>query len=285
LLRRQVLDIWRPAAKAILLKTAQMLQRAGHGEEHLRLCELLKQETDLSKIESLLEQVNAAEDAFVAACEPLAFKDRAKDREELFRYQMAADYSDGWVEVKSGSGKLLGGFSSFYICRAGGAADPCNTLILNKEWSRQHEDMLAPKQKWKCRCCGSGYKTKFGMVVEIRMVGAGASLSLAPCTDQDDKDLHALILQEQFPDVKSAEELYELIPTVLPQESTFLRKAVQSDFWGGGAPTDFGVYKLLNFKVLQGLPMWNWKAAANFFTEQDLVQMKLKVQDGELVEC
>jgi hypothetical protein len=108
---------------------------------------------------------------------------------------------------------------------------------------------------------------------------------LAPCTDQDDKDLHALILQEQFPNVRSAEELYELIPTVLPQESTFLRKAVPSDFWGGGAPTDFGVYKLLNYHILQGLPVWNWKNAANFFTEQDLVHMQLKIFDGEVVEC
>ena len=152
MLRQQILQVWRPAAKAILLKAAQMQKRCAHGEEHWRLCELLKDETDLAKIETLLEQVDAAEDKFVAACEPLAFADRAKTREELFRYQMAADYSDGWVEVKSGSGKLLGGFSSFYICRAGPAADPCNTLILSKVWSRNHEDMMACKQGWKCRC-------------------------------------------------------------------------------------------------------------------------------------
>ena len=109
-------------------------------------------------------------------------------------------------------------------------------------------------------------------------------MTLAPCTDQDDKDLHALILQEQFPDVRSAEELYELIPTVLPQESTFLRKAEPRDFWGGGAATDFGVYKLLNFHILQSLPMWSWKDAANFFTEQDLVTLQLKNVGGELVE-
>ena len=78
---------------------------------------------------------------------------------------------------------------------------------------------------------------------------------MAPCADDDDKDVHAMILQEQYPDVKSAEELYELILMVLPQESAFLRKAVPADFWGN-TYTDFGVYKLLNVHVLEGLPAW-----------------------------
>ena len=152
-------------------------------------------------------------------------------------------------------------------------------------WARKHEDILDPGQKRHCLYCGAGYKTKFGMVVEIRRVGGGASLSLAPCTDDDDKDLHAMILQEQYPGVKSAEELYELIPTVIPQESAFLRKAVPADFLGG-TYTDFGVYKLLNVAVLKGLPAWNWKDVPNFFSANDLVEMALKVSDDrELVEC
>jgi hypothetical protein len=85
--------------------------------------------------------------------------------------------------------------------------------------------------------------------------------------------------------VKSPEEVYDLIPTVVPQESAFLRKAVPRDFWGGGPFTDFGVYKLINFEVLLGLPRWNWKDVANFFTEHDLLEMSLRVEDGEVVEC
>ena len=148
----------------------------------------------------------------------------------------------------------------------------CNSLILNKDWVRKHEDMMATKQKWKCRCCGTGYLTKFGMVVEIRWVGGGASLSLAPCTDDDDKDLHALILQDRFPDVKTAEELYDLIPTVVPQESAFLRKAIPSDFWGGSAFQEHGVYKLMHYNVLESLPRWNWKEVPNFFSQHDLLE-------------
>ena len=227
----------------------------------------------------------------------------AEKKEDQFRNQMEADFADGWVEVKSGSGRLLGGFSSFYICRAGGEHQ-CNTLILTKAWdtkawARTPQDILAPrqlapKQKWFCRCCGASYKTRFGMVVLIRMVGGGDSLSLASCTDDDDNDLHEIILQEQYPDVNSAEELYELIPMVPTQETAFLRKAVPADFWGE-TYTDSGVYKLLNVHVLESLPAWNWRNVANFFSANDLVEMALKVSengdvvkvsdDGELVEC
>ena len=130
LLRQQVLDVWRPAAKAILLKAQQMMVRVARGEEHIRLCELLKQEKDLDRIEALLEQVDAAEDLWKQSCEPLGYADGAKSKEELFRWQMAADYDDSWSEVRSSSGKLLGGSSAFYICKAGGA-DACNTLMLS----------------------------------------------------------------------------------------------------------------------------------------------------------
>jgi hypothetical protein len=274
IMRRQVVDIFRPAAKAVILKQAQMVERAEHGALHKQLCEELKAERDLAKIEILLEKIDDAEDSFVAACQPLAFSDRAKSRDELFRWQMAADYADGWTEVKSSSGRLIGGFSAFYICRAGPADGKCNTFILNKEWARRHTDILATGQRWKCRCCGAKYWTKFGMVVEVRLVGGGASLSLAPCTDGDDKDFHALILQD----------LHDLIPTVVPQESAFLRKAVAADFWNGEA-TGFGVYKLINFDILWSLPKWDWKNIANFCSESDLFEMSLKVEDGEVVEC
>jgi hypothetical protein len=280
-----MLEIWKPAARAILLKAAQYRARAAHGAEHAKLCEDIKLEKDPWKIEKLLEAIDAAEEAFVKHCEPIGFSDRAKSREDLFRWQMAADYADGWVEVRSSSGRMLGGFSSFFICRAGGVANRCNTLLLNKEWLRKHDDPMAPRQKWKCRCCGSKYLTKMGMIVEIRWIGGGASLSLADCTDDDDKDLHAMILQDKFAGAKTPEELYDMIPTVVPQESAFLRKAVPADFWGGSAFQDHGVYKLENFEVLASLPRWNWKDIPIFFSEHDLLENKMKVQDGEVVYC
>ena len=102
--------------------------------------------------------------------------------------------------------------------------------------------MMASRQKRKCCCCGTGYLREFGMVVEIRWLAGGSSLALAPCTDVDDKDLHALILQERFPDVNTAQELYDLIPMVVPQNSPFLRKAISPDFWNPSTFQEQGVY-------------------------------------------
>ena len=127
--------------------------------------------------------------------------------------------------------------------------------------------------------------TKFGMVVEIRLVSGGTMLALADCCDQDDKHLHTLILQETYAHVQTPEELYDLIPIVLPQENALIRKAVPSDFWGGQAPTAFGVYKLLNLGTLEGTRKWDWKNMANMFNDSDLFEMGLKVDDGEVVEC
>ena len=101
------LEIWQPAAKAIMLKQAQLHQRAGHCDRFKMLCQRTKVLTDLSKVEALDEEINDAEDAIDKHCDPIAFADRAKDTEELFRYQMAADYADRWPEVKCGSGRVL----------------------------------------------------------------------------------------------------------------------------------------------------------------------------------
>ena len=105
-------------------------------------------------------------------------------------------------------------------------------------------------------------------------------LALADCCDADD----TLILQEKFAHAQTPEELYDLIPTVLPQENACLKKAVQTDFWNGQAAA-FGVYKLMNWHILEGTQRWDWKNMANLFNDSDLFDMGLMFEDGEVVEC
>ncbi|MFM7989624.1 MAG: hypothetical protein ACKPKO_60955, partial [Candidatus Fonsibacter sp.] len=93
-----------------------------------------------------------------------------------------------------------------------------------------------------------------GMLVEIREVGTSDIYhALADCTDADDKDMKALIIEERFKSAKSPEELYHLVPTVEPTVGQCLRKAVQSDFWKGPhyPYVDFGVFKLQNTDILK----------------------------------
>jgi len=41
-------------------------------------------------------------------------------------------------------------------------------LMASKRWARKHAEGGRPvsAQRWYCRCCGAGFKTKFGMRVE-----------------------------------------------------------------------------------------------------------------------
>ncbi len=185
---------------------------------------------------------------------------------------MAADYSDAWTEIKSASGRLLGGFVAFYVCRE------CNTLIVSKTWFRKKDDPLATKQVWKCCCCGANYRTGMGMLVQTMLVGSDQPLyALAPVMNDDVKDLMTITLENEFGNrVKTPEDLYRLIPEVLPVEGRFIRKAVASDYCKWLTPPEYGVYKILEYSVLETCPKWNWANVQHFFSQDD---------DCSSVEC
>ena len=82
---------------------------------------------------------------------------------------------------------------------------------------------------------------------------------------------------------QTPEELYDLIPTILPQERTCLRKAVAADFWPGQDKCS-GVYKLNNEEVLLSLPTWTWVHVRSFYRESDLFETHFKAVDSEVVE-
>ena len=283
LTRQTLLEVFRPAMKAILIKRKQLRERAKLTAEHLLLCEELARCTDLDKCEEMINQIELLDEQIMDKSMPLAFADKSKDLEEQFRWQMAADYSDAWTEIRDNKGKLIGGFSAFYICEwtpdkgktpDEGKTEECHTLILSKVWGRKHEDPLKSKQKWYCKICGTKYKTYYGMLVEIREVGTNdVCHALANCTDDDDRGTKALILEERYgQEAKTPEDLYRLVPTIEPTLGQCLRKAVPQDFWR--APhypySDFGVYKLQSLEVLKSAKRWNWKDMSHFFQNDEV---------------
>jgi hypothetical protein len=285
--QKQTTEVFRPAARAIMLKQAQMLQQPEWHSLHKQLCDELQAESDLAKIEILLEKIDDAKDSVNPMLREQSFSwqlpaeyGRAKLREESFSLQIAKDYGDHWVEVRSSSGRLLGGYSVFHICRAGSADWKCNTLMLSKAWVPKHGS-AGRGLKWKCMCCGARYNTKFGMVVEVRLVHGSASLSVIPDAHDDRFDFRARFFGGLL--AQTPEELYDLIPTILPQERTCLRKAVAADFFPGQDECS-GVYKLNNEEVLLSLPMWTWVHVRSFYTDRDLFETTFKVVDSEVVE-
>ena len=61
----------------------------------------------------------------------------------------ATDYTDEWLNQEGAI------FRSYYVCMAGGSADPCGTMVTSDMWDRHHADPLAVKQRWYCTICGS----------------------------------------------------------------------------------------------------------------------------------
>jgi hypothetical protein len=278
ILRNELLIVFKPIMSACITKRRQLKVRGELNAEHTALCERLGASTNLTEIEDLLEQIEKIEDGIKEASQPLGFKSLCKTEEDAFRFMMAASYCDSWSEIRNANGRLLGGFCAFFICRAGGTAHPCNSLIISKIWGRNHEDILACSQSWKCCCCGANYKTRMGMLVQTMLVGSDQPLyALAKIMNDDVKDLKTLTLENALGDkVRTPEDLYRLIPEVLPVEGRFIRKAVASDYCKWLTPPKYGVYKILEYSVLATCPVWDWTDVQRFFSGDD---------DCSTVEC
>ena len=94
--------------------------------------------------------------------------------EQQAAFCRAADYADEWF------GSFNQKLRVYYVCRAGAAEWPCDTLILSKEWHRMHKDPMASKQRWYCEECDAKYKTKYGVVCELLMGDGNLRYCAAP---------------------------------------------------------------------------------------------------------
>ena len=94
------------------LKAEQMRARTGSTEAHTALIAKMKLSDGVPEIELMLKELTRLEDLIWVQSEPLAFQQPGRSREEVFRFQMAADYGDCWVETTATDGSLLGGFCS-----------------------------------------------------------------------------------------------------------------------------------------------------------------------------
>jgi hypothetical protein len=115
ILRLDFLKLWAPTMKLVALKREQMMARGVLSEAHTVLCDSLKAETNLARIEEILEDIATIQDDTWQKSQPHAFHSVANSREELFIFQMAADFHDAWTEITSSVGRTIRGFCAFYI--------------------------------------------------------------------------------------------------------------------------------------------------------------------------
>ena len=263
-----VAKIFKPMVTSIMKKLVVMKKRSELIGDARKLADELAACTDTAKATELLKKLEATQDDIYEASKPLAFRERAKDEAEQFRYFMASTYGDMWSEIRGPKGELLGSFCSWFLCMAGvGWGGKCATAIASKRWETMLADPLATGQRWFCLCCPARYRPKYGMLVQLAIRNSQTgnidyfyALSDVPDDEQDIKALHL----ESTYNPSSPEALFDALPEVLPAVTSMVRQATAEELKAGCDPT--GVFKVTGIDALIQCPRWNWKQLYNFAT-------------------
>lgn len=143
---------------------------------------------------------------------------------------------------------------AWYVCS-------CGTVMPAKQWLRRFEDQRIGswKLRWYC-VCGTSYKTKFGMLVEIHIKNPEptSTFMLAEIPDFPVDDVRGMYLEHtQKP--KDHRDLWLKIPDFKPMElGDILRPCKESEFYIHDGFDKALIYKFINPAGLNGLPKWDW---------------------------
>ena len=155
----------------------------------------------------------------------------------------AIDYTDGWFDIP-GTGSR---FRTYYLCKGGvggGNKIPCGSVQLSSRWARLKDNALVAGPRWYCKVCGSKYRVKYGVMVE--MVSNNQTFYMkAEFPTQEIEDLKRMAVDqlEKHGDLTVSEEFLTRFPDAHPCSENSFRK------------TEFeGVYRL-HPEFLAKLPM------------------------------
>jgi hypothetical protein len=157
----------------------------------------------------------------------------------------AADYSDRWF--KDG----IREFRVYYICVAGHATTPCNTVIEAMAWDRLKTEMEATGQRWYCKMCHAKYKTKYGVLVEM-INGKQACYCKGEIPPFDLQDAKLMAIEKHFIQFKTPADLLAALPTIKPlARGDFLKQ------------TSYDGHYTFNAEMMEGLESMNWSQLYN----------------------
>jgi hypothetical protein len=135
---------------------------------------------------------------------------------DLWRGQLESTYPDEDV-----SDTVSGTCMRFYfICLGGGTETPCMTIQQSKDWQTKSDDPLRPKG-YMCPC-GTTYKTKYGIIVEIVTPGVdGILYCRAPVPDEHINDMRAMLHESKLKPM-TPEALYQAVPACKPSITSLI---------------------------------------------------------------
>ena len=272
--RSVIARIFEPMQNALLTKLRAVRVRSDLVGQAKEISEQLKRASTVAEAESRLEKLDGLQMDAIQASQPIAFKDRAKDLNEQWRFYLASTYGDLWTAIKDGNGTVIGSFTTWYYCAAKyGDGSICGTAISSKQWPRLFEDPMAFKQRYYCSVCGARYKTRYGMICELlfqEMVNGNAVIvsNYARCTiPEDEMDVKAIMIEQAY-NPMSPEALYDALPMAKPHNMELLRKARPEELTRGTDAT--GVFRFIDPAFLDSCPLWEWKQLFTFVKNSGL---------------
>ena len=123
--------------------------------------------------------------------------------------------------------------------------------------TRRFADVGATHQRWYCVCCGTRFRTKFGMLVEVHIRHA-STFMLAEVTDKDVEDIRAMYLEKKW-EPKDHLHLWELIPDFQPIDPEGVLRPLKPDEKVVAKDVDRStIKKFVNANAIKSIPKWEW---------------------------
>jgi hypothetical protein len=237
-------SLFSPMADAIARKHKHMQFLSSDMEVHKHMMQRMQTCTDTKEAQRLLEEL----DKLLDHSPLLAFQGKNQ-----WEYQLASTYSDEYVS-NTAAGTYM---RFFFVCLGGGLANPCMTIQKSKDWQTNTGNPLMPKG-WRC-VCGTNYRTKYGVIVEIVAPGIdGILYCRAPVPDEHINDMRAIMHELEIKPT-SPKGLYDAVPVCKPS-STRLIIQKEKDVWGKPCDNQWTFSSLGDYN---DLPEFEWDQVFN----------------------
>lgn len=262
----KIAEAFAPMARSYLRKQAQLERRATHIGKYKELCDQLAQTEDPVEIDRLCTELEQCEANIQDESKPLAFAEKM----DQWDWKKVASYTDEWTSIKDSRGKVIGGFSFFWLCKGNNSWESkvCNTVLASQTWKRKHEDVLASGQRHYCLCCGCAYKWTWGGLCEITSQYKKHYVLVDTPPPEDHADALHMHVEEVYGEgCLDPRDLLTKLPVTFPDTSTGLfAPATQGMMYEKGTSPK-GVFRIQEMAKLESLPRWKWDQVWNFFKQ------------------
>jgi hypothetical protein len=229
----------------IMLKVRQLTILKQEVVQHKELVELLRHETDPRRVKELLDQIEVLNQADM---ELLGFKKEGGKQMDLWTVSTYQDEVSGHAGSRSS-------FRYYFVCLAGGSQWRCMHAMTSKGWRTKHDASQGwvKGQRWYCPICSAGFKTAFGVLVEVHVNGQ-LHYMRAKIPDDTSLDIQALNAERKhFKQGMASAELFNALPTFHMAVSTFVQET--------HIP---GAFKLRAASFFDSLPVFDWVEVLRF---------------------